>query len=436
MLREIFKPLFKRSTNRREFARKMAGLFVVVVSLSVGYWWLDHLPPIQTSFKSQTKTHEPGAQRESDSSHESSQPQSLAQKNPPQQTKSLSGVRLRFLKDWSYSKDFSFNDRRVGGLSAMAMDQKAGLIWALSDDRGKEGPPRLYRFRFETEGEIQLELKDEMILKDKDLKAFKNKQLDPEGLALFSTGEFLVASEGDRAHFPEIAPRLLWFNSQGKWLRDVPIPLTYYDETKGKNHGVSNNMAFESLTMTDDERWLYLAPESTLMQDGSHASFEAGALVRIQEFDREQAELRPTAQLVYETEPISHKGYGLQLGINSLSELIAVGQRRFLALERAFLWTSKVNIVRLFEANCLKATEVDPEQSLKEQRFEPCSKTLVWESSELEGALQSQQRRVDNLEGMTLLRSKDLSRQMLLMVSDNNFNSQQFTQFLLFELKL
>ena len=393
----------------------------MLASLGVGYWWMDHLPPLQTTWVS------------------SDEELPLVDADPsrdvrPEPSSGSKSLRLHFLKDWSFSKEFKWQNKRVGGLSALAFDQKHQLIWALSDDRGLEGPPRIYKFQLITEGEFRLNLVDELILRNEKGQVFEPRALDPEGLVLMKDGSFLVVSEGELSRRRTIPPRLIWFDERGYFLKEIAIPRTYFDlEQDLSSYGVENNMAFESLTLTEDERWLYMAPESALLQDGSHASFEAGALIRIQEFEKDGKEILPTAQLVYQTEPIEHLGQGLQVGMNSLAELIALGQRRFLALERAFLASSRLNVVRLYQVDCLKATEVGPNVSLKDQAFRACTKEKVWEDQSLKGLLQSQQKRVDNLEGMVLFKTENAPQTFLLMVSDNNFSANQFTQFLLFE---
>ena len=99
----------------------------------------------------------------------------------------------------------------------------------------------------------------------------------------------------------------------------------------------------------------------------------------------------------------------------------------FLTLERSFGLTGFR--VKLFQAALGGATDTSKVASFKgNNTIQSINKQLAFDLKQLD-------LEIDNLEGMALGRRLPDGSQSLLLVSDNNFNKRQVTQFLLFKFK-
>ncbi|MEO1233020.1 MAG: esterase-like activity of phytase family protein, partial [Myxococcota bacterium] len=106
---------------------------------------------------------------------------------------------------------------------------------------------------------------------------------------------------------------------------------------------------------------------------------------------------------------------------NGLVELLAVAEDEYLAVERSFS-VGVGNAIKIFRVNTAGATNIRGGVPAHPQ---PVAKELLLDLAQLGITL-------DNIEGITFgprLPSGELS---LILVSDNNFNGFQFTQFLAF----
>ena len=97
--------------------------------------------------------------------------------------------------------------------------------------------------------------------------------------------------------------------------------------------GVRPNAAFESLTLTPDERHLFTATETALVQDGEPAD-ERGARGRILEYEASGDLFEPRREFAYPLDPLAKPGFTPGVFINGLVELLALGERAAL-VERA-----------------------------------------------------------------------------------------------------
>ena len=114
--------------------------------------------------------------------------------------------------------------------------------------------------------------------------------------------------------------------------------------------------------------------------------------------------------------------------INGVSEILADGPDHLLVLERSYVLGSGFS-VRLYRI----ATNTDPSKSgasntldvdmLVPGQFQPAAKELLFDAAQL--GLQT----VDNIEGMTWGPRLPSGERVLLLVSDNNFNPAEVTQF-------
>ena len=113
---------------------------------------------------------------------------------------------------------------------------------------------------------------------------------------------------------------------------------------------------------------------------------------------------------------------------SGLSEMLALPKEGFfLGLERSINLTGYG--VKIYQVAASDATDISPLPNIKGEigQIRPLRKKLLLDLDRLGIEL-------DNLEGMTLGPRLSDGSQTLVMVSDDNFNKDQITQFLLFKL--
>jgi hypothetical protein len=120
--------------------------------------------------------------------------------------------------------------------------------------------------------------------------------------------------------------------------------------------------------------------------------------------------------------------------------MLAIGDRQFITIERSFAIGAATpgvaattnglptgNTIRLFYADAREATDVSGLNSIVGQPITPVKKQLLLDLSTLkhdDGSVLA----LDNIEGLTFGPMVD-GKRTLILVSDNNFGPNQFTQF-------
>ncbi|MEL6779609.1 MAG: esterase-like activity of phytase family protein, partial [Cyanobacteria bacterium J06597_16] len=172
----------------------------------------------------------------------------------------------------------------IGGLSGLAYDPVSGLYYALTDDRSSDA--RFYTVDIDlSDGALDSDdvaFQDVTFLLDKDGDRFESGSLDPEGIALTTNNTLYVSSEGDANQL--IDPFIREIALDGSYISELPIPNLYLP-TADQSSGIRNNLAFESLTLSPDQNFLYTATENSLFQDGPNADVEQPTLSRILKYD-------------------------------------------------------------------------------------------------------------------------------------------------------
>jgi hypothetical protein len=113
-------------------------------------------------------------------------------------------------------------------------------------------PARFHRLGIAyASGALNVSIAGVTTLRDASGQPFPVLSLDPEGLALLGNGRMFVASEGAASAL--VAPFVRLFSDNGSELRALLVPQDYLP-VAGDVSGIRNNLAFESLTLTPDER--------------------------------------------------------------------------------------------------------------------------------------------------------------------------------------
>ena len=315
-----------------------------------------------------------------------------------------------------------FADTEVGGLSGIAYDERRGVYYAISDDRSDA---RFYTVAIDlSDGSLDdgdVAFQDVTFLVGQGGSSFPEGSLDPEDIDLPRPGQLYISSEGDADADPPINPFVNRFNRNGKQTRELPVPEKFLPNPEG-TQGIRDNLAFESLTSTPNAHFLYTATENALVQDGPIASLTSSSPARVLEYNLNRKQ--PRSEYVYNVSPIPQAPNPSDgFADNGLVDLQALDNcGTFLALERSFA-VGVGNTVVLFETTTRGATDVSGLNALNEP-YDPMPKTFV---ADLEQNLGVDP---DNVEGMIFGPVLPDGRITLILVSDNNFNPSQATQFI------
>ena len=187
--------------------------------------------------------------------------------------------------------------------------------------------------------------------------------------------------------------------------------------------------------MTPSKQYLYTATEGALFQDGPAADVDQESLSRVLQYD--QRTKRPGQEFVYIVDPVAEVPDPTNaFRVNGLVELLAIDNAgTFLAMERSFS-VGKGNTVKLYEILTQRATDVSGIDDLFDEdtgtpvEFDPVEKRFLLDFEEDLGVIP------DNLEGLAFGPTLPDGRQSLIVVSDNNFNPGQVTQFIALALEL
>lgn len=348
---------------------------------------------------------------------------------------------IDYIGEYQIPNGFQFKDTTVGGLSGLTYDRQRDLFYAVSDDRSDKSPARFYTLKLDLDTKNpqqvkfkQVEITDVTLLKNADGKTYFKGDADPEAIALTPQSSVFISSEGDRNH--NILPFISEFELKtGQVKQALPIPERYLPDTEGKR-GVQNNLAFEGMTLSPtgtlpasgEPLRIFAATESALRQDKEVTKVAKdgkipGAKNRwLHYLLSDRAEIVSEHLYQLDSPPLGSIEHGL-------SEIQAIDTSgHFLTLERSFGLTGFR--VKLFQATMGGATDTSKIASFKgNTTIEPINKQLAFDLKQLDIY-------IDNLEGMALGARLPDGSQTLLLVSDDNFNKRQITQFLLFKIKM
>jgi hypothetical protein len=197
---------------------------------------------------------------------------------------------------------------------------------------------------------------------------------------------------------------------------------------------VRQNLGFESLTVTPNDRYLFTAAEGALAQDGPAADVGQETLARFIQYDVRRG--RVLSEYVYVADAVAETPDPPDaFRVSGIVEILALdNQGTFLVMERSFS-VGAGNTITLYEARIDDATDVAGINDLYDESsgtpvaFEPIEKRFLLDFDSL-GLVP------DNIEGMTPGPRLPDGRYSLLIVSDNNFDPLAITQFIALGLEL
>jgi hypothetical protein len=338
-----------------------------------------------------------------------------------------------YLGQQQFAPDTVFDSTVVGGLSGISYDPGSQLYYIISDDRSSKNAARFYTARITLSDNTidHVEFVSTRPWLDVSGEAFPRLDTtarppvvppDPEGIAFDERRQLLYwSSEGERIADDPHGPVL-----RDPWVRIATLDGGYVGEfalppmlrMSAEPTGPRQNNVLEGLTLSPSGRYLWAGMEGPGYNDGETPTETAGALTRITRFDVESRVA--TAQYAYPLDPVT-AGAG---GGNGLSDLVALDDENFLAIERGF---GTHTAARIYRVSVGDAEDVLARPSLTGPSVRTMRKTLL---VDLANTIQP----LDNVEGITMGPLLPDGRQSLVLVSDDNFSPTQITQFLAFAL--
>jgi hypothetical protein len=337
---------------------------------------------------------------------------------------------LRWIGSFTLPTGTLFEGVAFGGISGLDRAPE-GTYWAISDNRET---PRSYALRIDLDqhGLHAVNIEQMVTLRGADGQPLPARTADPEAIRLTAGGQLLIASEGQWSADParRHQPFVQAFTTGGEFVRAFELP-SAFQLVDNRTTGARSNKVFESLAITPSGA-VFVANEEALIQDGPVATPDTGSWLRVVRFD--PASGKPAAQYAYALPPIPLRrssGEGMPAvtrADNGLTDLLAVDETSFIAVERAYVPSQGVT-VRLVLARIEAGTsDVSQIKSLPGASFQPMARELLLELPiPLQGLL------LDNIEAIAWGPVLANGNRSLILVSDNNFSRLQTTQFLALE---
>lgn len=321
-----------------------------------------------------------------------------------------------------------FQKTEIGGLSGITYDAKNDVYYAISDDPGVRAPARFYTLKINLsqdrlrKGDISLVNVTPLLNEHGAI--FPHYSTDTEGIAITNRNSIFISSEGNVNNL--INPFISEFSlTTGKFMRTLPIPKKFLPSNNW-HEGVRQNLSFESLTITPDQKKLFTATENALVQDGTAAKSGISSYCRILQYNL--LTNQPEKEFLYQTQAIVPFLNISGKFASGLTDLLALDNRgNFLSLERSFNgWGFTIMLFHVSSKNADDIHGIDSLLAIDTQKIKQVEKKL----------LQKINLTLDNIEGITLGAKLSDGRPALILVSDNNFHRLQQTQVLAFKLNI
>lgn len=335
---------------------------------------------------------------------------------------------LNLLGALDLPKDLAIDGAPLGGISGVDYDRHTGEWLMISDDRSDRATARFFvgRLDYDARGVKGLRLIRQVPLRREDGSTFPatasadGERADAEALRIDpQTGDLVWSGEGDAPR--GFDPAIRRMDRTGRWTETVPSPPAFGFDPAG-GHGARPNQAFEGLSFSPDGRWLWLAMEGPLIQDGPASSVAQGGLARLTRLDRAG---RVSAQYAYRLDPV--QAAPARRGDNGISEILAVDDHRLLVLERSGVEDAQGRFTfhcRLYLVDVAGAQDVAGRASLADPAPRVLTKRLLVNFDRVAGG-------AVNLEAMAWGPSV-AGRRTLVLMADDNFTADQAQRVLVY----
>lgn len=344
---------------------------------------------------------------------------------------------IRFLSEYILPNNMPFKNTIVGGLSGIDHDMKRDLYYMNSDDPSSKGPTRYYTAKILiSENKIDsVEILDVTPLLNPQGQPFADitkdriHSADVEAIRYDPTRDELIwSSEGQRVIKEGIRdledPAVVIMDRSGHYKDSFALPANMHIQPIEK--GPRHNSVFEGVAFDEDYRHLFVSVEEPVYEDGPRAGTgDSTAWIRILKFDRETKQ--PIAQYAYKIDavpfPANPPG---AFKINGVSDIMYIGNDKFIVIERGYSTGRIPSDIRVYIADAKGAEDISSISLMSQRVKKPVTKKLLLDMNSLN-------RFIDNIEGVTFGPVLSNGHRSLIFVADDNFAKYQKSQFLLFE---
>ena len=346
---------------------------------------------------------------------------------------------VKFLGEYDIPYNLIYKNTTVGGLSGIDYDAKRKVYYMISDDRSDINPARFYTAQiFVTpKGIDSLHFVAVTTMQQTDNTVYPNKKQDrsnvpdPEAIRYNPILKQLVwSSEGERIVKEKDTvlenPAVIAISPAGKFESSFELPANLV--MHATDNGPRRNGVLEGMSFADNYTSLFVNVEEPLYEDGPRADVtDNNAFIRILKFD--VASKKNIAQYAYKLEPVAYEANpASEFKINGVPDILNIGNNKFLVIERSFSTGRLACTIKVFITDLNNATNIKDVPSLKtNNNFTPATKKLLLNMDNL-GIY------IDNIEGVTFGPTLPNGHKTLVFVADNNFDTKEKAQLLLFEI--
>lgn len=346
---------------------------------------------------------------------------------------------LRVLGEYDLPGAMQLKNSTIGGLSSIDYDKTNDIYYLISDDPSAYGPARYYtaKIYLTEKGIDSVKILDMVPLLDTigreypDIRKDRYHSLDAESMRYNPVQDELVyGSEGQRAKNNDGIlqvqnPVIIVANMNGSFKDSFALPpnMRMYLTENGLRH----NSVFEGLTFNNTYTSMFVSVEEPIYEDGPRAATgDSTAWIRILKFDTKTR--KQIAQYAYKIDAVPYlPDPPSAFKINGVSDILYIGNDKFIVTERAYITGRIPSYVRFYLADISGASDISAVNSLIAQPpSQPVSKKLLLN-------LETLGRHIDNIEGLSLGPLLPNGHRTLIAVADNNFSDKQRSQFWLFE---
>ena len=346
---------------------------------------------------------------------------------------------LKFVDEYVVPNGVEYGGTVVGGLSGIDYDKAKDEYYIICDDPSVKGPARFYtaNILLNEQGIDSVvftgmtPVLNAVGVPYPDITKDLLHSADLESMRFDSVHQvFVRGSEGQRRIRDDAQsiqqPDIVAMDKNGRYIDSFSLPANMRLQAVEK--GPRHNSVFEGLDFADDYKSLFVSVEEALYEDAPKAGLgDSTSWIRFLKFD--MASKKQVAQYAYQIDAIPYPANPPgAFKINGVSDILYLGDEKFIVIERAYSTGRIPTDIKIYLADAKGAENIAEIPSLKLQPAKkPIQKKLLLDMNN------TLKRDIFNVEGVTFGPTLANGRRSLVLVTDNNFNAKEKTQFLLFE---
>ena len=347
---------------------------------------------------------------------------------------------LRFIGQQILPTGTQFGGTEVGGLSGISYDSVTQSYYTISDDRSQVNPARFYTLNanFNANSFTSVTFTGVTSMRQPNGSTYPALSVDPEAIRFTrsanGTPSLIYTSEGENKPGVRVTnPFVRQMNLDGTFVREFQTPVRF---NPTPTSGVRDNLAFESVSVQVGANRVLTGTENALIQDGPASAPGVPSPARLLSYNLTTG--AANGQYAYRVGPVSQMpNPTTAFSTNGLVDILPLDDtgNKFLSVERSFSMGATGPgpgntgyTIDVYEFTLDGATDVTNLDTLQNGGYQFVNKTLILDLTTLGIDL-------DNIEGVTFGPTLANGDRSLVFVSDNNFATNQFTQFLAFDLQ-